>query len=367
MELLRDYKKFTSKKVIETIENNPQESRKEWLLCMFKRAGQKKSNVNTYQFWQHPIDEFSADSTQNPLPFANDFDNDGLDNRLDTDDDNDNVPTSFENTFPPTDEDVYLLDTDNDGMPNFVDIDDDNDGYLTYEEDENGDGDITNDDTDSDSYPDFLDPKDNDPNEPGNINLNKINRIVGDKKYELSNHLGNVLSVISDRKLPAKFVGTKWFGNNEKITEYWSRTGKASISYNEDFSIDVTCYNRESGTVGTYPLEAGRQYTLQFDLDRDNFTTSLKVYLLSPSGQTIYSTATNNTQTIATTFSSSESGDYTVHIITGSDFSQVETFTVSNFSIADVSEIAQTGNQIDFLVPLCQTFFLIMSIILMVR
>jgi hypothetical protein len=53
MELLRNYKKFTSKKVIETIENNPQESRKKWLLYMYKRAGQNKSNVNTYQFWQH--------------------------------------------------------------------------------------------------------------------------------------------------------------------------------------------------------------------------------------------------------------------------------------------------------------------------
>lgn len=62
MELLRDYKKFTSKKVIKNIENNPQESRKEWLLYMFKRAGQKKSNVNTYQFWQHhnkPIELWS--------------------------------------------------------------------------------------------------------------------------------------------------------------------------------------------------------------------------------------------------------------------------------------------------------------------
>lgn len=53
MELLRNYKKFTSKKVIETIENNPQESRKKWLLYMYKRAGQNKSNVNTYLFWQH--------------------------------------------------------------------------------------------------------------------------------------------------------------------------------------------------------------------------------------------------------------------------------------------------------------------------
>lgn len=31
-ELLRDFKRHTSKKVIESIVNNPQESRKEWLM-----------------------------------------------------------------------------------------------------------------------------------------------------------------------------------------------------------------------------------------------------------------------------------------------------------------------------------------------
>ena len=51
-ELLRDFKRHTSKKMIETIENNPQESRKEWLLWMFKRAGKKNATTNNYQFWQ---------------------------------------------------------------------------------------------------------------------------------------------------------------------------------------------------------------------------------------------------------------------------------------------------------------------------
>jgi REP element-mobilizing transposase RayT len=62
MELLRDFKKHTSKKVIETIEANPQESRKEWLLWMFERAGKKQGNVMKYQFWQHhnkPIELWS--------------------------------------------------------------------------------------------------------------------------------------------------------------------------------------------------------------------------------------------------------------------------------------------------------------------
>jgi len=61
-ELLRAFKKHTSKKVIEAIENNPQESRKEWLLWMFERAGTKKGNISKYQFWQHhnkPIELWS--------------------------------------------------------------------------------------------------------------------------------------------------------------------------------------------------------------------------------------------------------------------------------------------------------------------
>ncbi len=62
MELLRDFKRYTSKKVIEAILDNPQESRKEWLLWMFEQAGKKQENVSKYQFWQHhnqPIELWS--------------------------------------------------------------------------------------------------------------------------------------------------------------------------------------------------------------------------------------------------------------------------------------------------------------------
>jgi REP element-mobilizing transposase RayT len=62
MELLRDFKRHTSKKILEAIENNPKESRKEWLLWMFERAGKKQGNISKYQFWQHhnkPIELWS--------------------------------------------------------------------------------------------------------------------------------------------------------------------------------------------------------------------------------------------------------------------------------------------------------------------
>ena len=133
-----------------------------------------------------------------------DFDNDGIPNYLDTDDDNDTVLTENENPLQEGDTgyvDTYLLDTDNDGSPNYLDIDDDGDGYITQEEDENGNGNPTDDDTDADGHVDFLDPVNNNPAVPGIISMADYSRLTGDKRFELSNHLGNVLSVITDRKI----------------------------------------------------------------------------------------------------------------------------------------------------------------------
>ena len=60
--LIRDFIKHTSKKVMEAIENNAQESRKEWLLWMFRRAGNKNATTTKSQFWQQhnrPIELWS--------------------------------------------------------------------------------------------------------------------------------------------------------------------------------------------------------------------------------------------------------------------------------------------------------------------
>ncbi|WP_297694040.1 transposase [uncultured Eudoraea sp.] len=60
--LLRDFKGFTGRKIIKAIQENVQESRKDWLLRMMERAGFKNSNVNKRQFWQQhnkPIEVWS--------------------------------------------------------------------------------------------------------------------------------------------------------------------------------------------------------------------------------------------------------------------------------------------------------------------
>ncbi len=51
-DLLRDFKTFTSKQMIKLISENIRESRKEWMLAAFRKAGALNSNNTTYQFWQ---------------------------------------------------------------------------------------------------------------------------------------------------------------------------------------------------------------------------------------------------------------------------------------------------------------------------
>jgi len=58
-DIMRDIKKYTSRMIVKAIEENQQESRKDWLLWMFRRAAAINSNNNQHQFWQqdnHPIE-----------------------------------------------------------------------------------------------------------------------------------------------------------------------------------------------------------------------------------------------------------------------------------------------------------------------
>jgi REP element-mobilizing transposase RayT len=60
--LLRDFKKFTAKTILEKIQNEP-ESRREWMLERFKLATESHSRNKNYQFWQygnHPEEIYST-------------------------------------------------------------------------------------------------------------------------------------------------------------------------------------------------------------------------------------------------------------------------------------------------------------------
>jgi len=51
-EVLRDLKKFTSRAIIEAIQNSKEESRRNRMLWIFKKAGETNSRNNDYQFWR---------------------------------------------------------------------------------------------------------------------------------------------------------------------------------------------------------------------------------------------------------------------------------------------------------------------------
>lgn len=62
-DVLRDFKKFTSKELIKSIKDNPQESRREWMLEIFRKEGAKNSRNSQYQFWRQdnqPMELYSS-------------------------------------------------------------------------------------------------------------------------------------------------------------------------------------------------------------------------------------------------------------------------------------------------------------------
>ena len=51
-DILRDFKKFTNRNIVKAIQENTQESRKEWLLdrCLFRGTNDRK--ITNFKFWQ---------------------------------------------------------------------------------------------------------------------------------------------------------------------------------------------------------------------------------------------------------------------------------------------------------------------------
>lgn len=71
-DILRDFKKFTSGTITRQIENNAEESRKGWLLWLFKQAGRNNNRNDKYQFWQQdnrPIQLETVSFTLNKLEY----------------------------------------------------------------------------------------------------------------------------------------------------------------------------------------------------------------------------------------------------------------------------------------------------------
>ncbi|WP_321286502.1 transposase [uncultured Sunxiuqinia sp.] len=63
-DILRDFKKFTSKAIIEAIVENQGESRKEWMLYRFRYTGKFDNRIKTYKFCQETNHAILLDNTR---------------------------------------------------------------------------------------------------------------------------------------------------------------------------------------------------------------------------------------------------------------------------------------------------------------
>jgi len=71
--ILRDLKKYTATTLIKCIKSNPRESRKEWMMKVFRKAGARNSNNSTFQLWQqdnHPIEIYSPKVISQKLQYV---------------------------------------------------------------------------------------------------------------------------------------------------------------------------------------------------------------------------------------------------------------------------------------------------------
>ncbi|MEJ8757311.1 transposase [Pontibacter sp. H259] len=71
-DVLRDFKSYSAKRILSLIETNPTESRKEWLLYLFRFFKQSIRHNKDYQFWQqhnHPIDLTDAKNFQQKVEY----------------------------------------------------------------------------------------------------------------------------------------------------------------------------------------------------------------------------------------------------------------------------------------------------------
>lgn len=70
--ILRDFKKFTAKQILKRIQNGT-ESRKEWLMYLFRFFAKGNARNREYQFWQadnHPMELYSPSMIEQKLAYV---------------------------------------------------------------------------------------------------------------------------------------------------------------------------------------------------------------------------------------------------------------------------------------------------------
>lgn len=253
-------------------------------------------------------------------------------------------------------------------LHDYIDPDDDNDGYLTSEErslNNNTNITVVNPekqrfwfllDSDTDGIPDFRDGQDQNPDFPLNVSTVLHEREVGDKRYELSNHLGNVLSVISDRKLPVY--------NEPLNNEEFDQLGVELRQYGELFSFEGG--GEGAGFVGDQygsgastgaNLDAGiHQINVDY-LGLDDAPNGVYIIVVrtdvAPEEEVFNSGVVTASGSFSAFFNIERNGEYEIRVVLAEQSSEPteQSVIIENMQLLYLSDISVYLSSLDYFTP----------------
>ncbi|WP_298424362.1 polymorphic toxin-type HINT domain-containing protein [uncultured Kordia sp.] len=269
------------------------------------------------------VDDYLEDINADGDLDNDDTDGDGTPNYLDTDDDNDTILTVNE----------YLLaDTDNDGTPNYLDTDDDNDEWLTAAEGQADD--------DNDGIPNHLDNTHYQNAVNGPLTHQNYANHIGDKAYELSNHLGNVLSVISDKKILA--FGTQIAQIYEGVKGFKEDSENVSLALVDNETVlQCATIDPNTGAFHEEKLEENIEYYIEANIEKENYGADIKVSIEDLEGNSIYTAIITESGDFGCTFTVPQTADYRIRFLKHTqnlEHNDEEAFYIRKFVIFTLEE-----------------------------
>lgn len=156
-------------------------------------------------------------------------------------------------------------------------------------------------------------------------------RLVGDKRYELSNHLGNVLNVITDRKIVSSKTNLDYSG-----FEYWKAFNTATVTTTNGHELTVTTSDVNAGAMVDLTFSQGQVVSFQLKVSTDDSGYNPIYPLLF----NVYDSTTNTTVSsipvpasgrISHSVTIEQSGNYRISVTVGADPIYPTTFHLDNF------------------------------------
>ncbi|OYU94565.1 MAG: hypothetical protein CFE21_14910 [Bacteroidetes bacterium B1(2017)] len=158
---------------------------------------------------------------------------------------------------------------------------------------------------------------------------------LGSRKYELSNHLGNVLAVITDKKIPngnnGNFEDLKILSSQFLLgIEDWDALGSTVLTNTND-KLHVSGTGSTIGAKVSANLVNNTNYTLALDLNYAGSASDIEIKVLDKTNTVLYSNTLSNNTGVNT---------LSIPIVSISDEPRIEISNTANNNSFDIDNIS---------------------------